>query len=110
MTQPLEVYYEDFTAYAATLDKLSKDFAKIRQSLSASGVEADSFGLLQESGEVDEEYAEATRVSLETVDDCVDTFTDTADIIRLLREDYRHRDHESSTYVVNAAKIANLPL
>lgn len=111
VTQPLKVTYEDFTGYAGTLDGLSNDFAELRRTLSDMGVESDSFGLLQESGDVDEEYAESTRASLETVDDCTDVFRDTADIMRLLREDYQHRDKQAATQIANAGKTkVNLPL
>ena len=78
-------------------DELSEGFGKTRQLLVDADVTADSFGLLQESGDIAKSYEQRCTDGLDTLRHGVDVFSDLAAALRQMRDNYQTADTTSAT-------------
>lgn len=92
MTQPLRVYLEAMTKYAEAMDDLSDGFGRTRQLLVDADVTRDSFGMLPESRDAAEVYAQRTSDGLDVLRAGEDVFSELAIGFREMRDGYRTDD------------------
>lgn len=96
MGQPVQVYLDSMTRYATAMDQLSDGFNQTRQLLIDADVTEDSFGLLPDSRDCAEVYAERTTVGLDTLRDGTDVFGDLSQAFREMRDFYQASDQSSA--------------
>jgi hypothetical protein len=96
LSQPLKVYLDAMTRYAAAMDDLSTGFTDTRRQLVDADVTEDSFGLLSESREVAAVYQQRTTDGLETLNAGTDVFGDMAVAFRQMRDSYQASDQGSA--------------
>jgi hypothetical protein len=96
LSQPLKVYLDAMTRYAAAMDDLSTGFTDTRRQLVDADVTEDSFGLLSESREVAAVYQQRTTDGLETLNTGTDVFGDMAVAFRQMRDSYQASDQGSA--------------
>ena len=92
----IKVYLDAMTRYADACDDLSEGFGKTRQLLVDADVTADSFGLLQESGDIAKSYEQRCTDGLDTLKAGVDVFSDLAAALRQMRDNYQTADTTSA--------------
>jgi hypothetical protein len=95
MSQPLKVYLDAMTRYAAAMDDLGTEFADTRRRLVDADVTEDSFGMLSESRDVAAVYQQRTTDGLETLNTGADVFGDLAVAFRQMRDSYQASDQGS---------------
>ncbi|MCM4076048.1 hypothetical protein [Paractinoplanes hotanensis] len=96
MGQPVQVYLDSLSRYAAAMDELSASFDTTRRLLVEADVTEDSFGLLPDSRDCAEVYEQRTTDGLETLRNGADAFADLSDAFRELREDYERTDQAAA--------------
>ncbi len=96
MGQPVQVYLDALSRYAAAMDDLSASFDTTRSLLIDADVTEDSFGLLPDSRDCAEVYEQRTTDGLETLRNGADAFTDLSDAFRELRENYALTDEAAA--------------
>ena len=96
MSQPVKVYLDAMSRYAAAMDEMSAAFANTRRLLVDADVTGDSFGMLPESRDVAAVYEQRTTDGLEVLQSGVDVFADLAVAFRQMRDSYRTSDHNSA--------------
>jgi hypothetical protein len=92
----IEVYLDAMTRYADAAEDLSEGFSRTRQLLVDADVTADSFGLLQESGDIAKTYEQRCTDGLGTLNDGTDVFSDLAVALRQMRDNYQAADTSSA--------------
>jgi hypothetical protein len=96
MTQPLKVYLDAMTRYAAAMDDVRSGFADTRQTLLDADVTGDSFGMLSESRDAATVYEQRTTDGLDVLKSGEDVFGDLGDAFRQMRDNYRGSDDNSA--------------
>ena len=96
MSQPLKVYLESMTRYAAAMDDLRAGFGNTRQLLVDADVTGDSFGLLPASRDVATVYEQRTTEGLDVLRTGEDVFGDMAEAFRQMRDNYHTSDEGSA--------------
>ncbi|GIE94130.1 hypothetical protein [Paractinoplanes rishiriensis] len=99
MSQPVSVYLDSMSRYAAAMEDLSASFGETRRLLIDADVTEDSFGLLSDSRECAKVYEERCTVGLEVLQAGNDAFLDLAQAFREMREDYEASDQSAATQV-----------
>jgi hypothetical protein len=94
--QPLKVYLDSMTRYAAAMEDLSAGFGRTRQQLVDADVTEDSFGLLDASRDAAKVYEQRTTDGLEVLATGVDVFSDMAVAFRQMRDSYQASDAEGA--------------
>lgn len=96
MSQPVKVYLESMTRYAAAMDDLSAGFGGTRQLLVDADVTGDSFGMLPASRDVAAVYEQRTTEGLDVLRTGEDVFGDMAVAFRQMRDNYHATDEGSA--------------
>ncbi|MCY1143269.1 hypothetical protein OWR29_35185 [Actinoplanes sp. Pm04-4] len=96
MGQPVQVYLDSLSRYAAAMDDLSASLESTRKFLVDADVTEDSFGLLPDSRDCAQVYEQRTTDGLETLRNGADAFSDLSDAFRELREDYERTDQAAA--------------
>jgi hypothetical protein len=96
MTQPLKVYLDAMTRYAAAMDDLATGFGNTRALLVDADVTEDSFGLLPESREAATIYEQRTTDGLDVLRTGEDVFGDLAVAFRQMRDNYHGSDQAAA--------------
>jgi hypothetical protein len=96
VSQPVQVYLDAMSRYAAAMDELSAGFANTRRLLVDADVTGDSFGMLPESRDVAGAYEQRTTDGLEVLRAGTDVFADMAVAFRQMRDNYRTSDENSA--------------
>ncbi|MBL7258880.1 hypothetical protein [Paractinoplanes lichenicola] len=104
MGQPVSVYLDALSRYAAAMDDLSESFESTRTFLVDADVTEDSFGLLPDSRDCAQVYEQRTTDGLETLRNGSDAFSDLSQAFRELREDYERTDQAAATRVDGSNK------
>jgi hypothetical protein len=102
--QPVSVYLDALSRYAAAMDDLSGSFESTRRFLVDADVTEDSFGLLPDSRDCAQVYEQRTTDGLETLRNGADAFSDLSQAFRELREDYERTDQAAATRVSGSNK------
>lgn len=92
----IKVYLDAMGRYADASDDLSEGFAEVRRLLVDANVTADSFGLLQESGDIADTYEQRCTDGLDVLDKGTDVFSELADAMRQMRDNYHNADQTSA--------------
>jgi len=92
----IRIYLDAMTRYADACDDLSEGFDTTRRLLVDADVTADSFGLLQESGDIANTYEQRCTDGLDTLRSGVDVFSDLAVALRQMRDNYQTADTTSA--------------
>jgi hypothetical protein len=96
VSQPVSVYLDAMTRYAAAMDDLAHGFQTTRQRLVDADVTEDSFGMLAASRKVATVYEQRTTDGLDVLRAGVDVFGDLAQVMRQLRDGYGDTDQASA--------------
>ncbi|MCO8269358.1 hypothetical protein M1L60_02000 [Actinoplanes sp. TRM 88003] len=96
MGQPVQVYLDSLSRYAAAMDELNASFDTTRRLLVEADVTEDSFGLLPDSRDCAEVYEQRTTDGLDTLTCGADAFSDLSDAFRELREGYELTDQAAA--------------
>jgi hypothetical protein len=96
VSQPVKVYLDAMSRYAAAMDELSAGFGNTRRLLVDADVTGDSFGMLPESRDVAAGYEQRTTDGLDVLQDGTDVFADMAVAFRQMRDNYRTSDENSA--------------
>lgn len=92
----IKVYLDAMGRYADASDDLSEGFTAARRLLVDADVTADSFGLLQESGDIAKTYEQRCNDGLDVLNCGVDVFSDLASGLRQMRDNYNSSDQASA--------------
>jgi hypothetical protein len=96
LSQPLKVYLESMTRYAAAMDDMCAGFDGTRQSLVDADVTGDSFGMLPASRDVAAVYEQRTTEGLDVLRAGEEVFGDLAVAFRQMRDNYHASDEGSA--------------
>ena len=96
MSQPVTVYLDAMSRYAAAMDEMSAGFADTRRLLTDADVTGDSFGMLPESRDVASVYEQRATDGLDVLQSGADVFADMAMAFRQMRDNYRTSDGNSA--------------